>query len=87
MYRISVYIIIKRTLFFINKDFKANITLKKLTFNKFIKKVDVLIKEIKRVYNKLRNNIKFFNICMKKHADNLKIRELTLKKKDKVYLL
>ena len=86
-YRTSVHVITKRILFFINKEFEANTTLKKLTFNNFITEINILIKELQKVYNELCQDIKFFNTRIKKYADNSKVRELTLKKKNKVYLL
>ena len=46
MYRILVYVITKKTLFFINREFEANIILEKLIFNNFITKVNILIKEL-----------------------------------------
>ena len=70
-----MYIIIKGTLFFINKDFEVNIILEKLIFNKVINKMNILIKEIKLAYKKLKYNIKFFNIYIKKYTNNLQIRE------------
>ena len=40
-------------LFFINKEFKANTILKKKIFKNFITKVNVLIKKLQKVHNKL----------------------------------
>ena len=87
IYRTSIHVIIKRTLFFVNKEFEANIILEKLIFNNFITEVNTLIKELHKVYNKLYLDIKFFNTQIKKYTDNLRVKELTLKKRDKVYLL
>ena len=81
VYRTSVYAITKKTPFFINKDFEANIMLEKLTFKNFVIKVNVLIEELQKIYNELQQDIKFFNTQIKKYTNNLRVRELTLKKK------
>ena len=77
----------KRTLFFVNKNFEANITLEKLINSIFSKKSNILIKKIKKVHDEFKNNINFFNICIKNYADNLRIKKLIFQKKNKVYLL
>ena len=81
VYWTSVYITIKRTPFFINKEFEANITLKKLIFKSFITEINILIEELQKVYNKLWQNIEFFNAWIKKYVNNLRVKELILKKK------
>ena len=45
------------------------------------------IKKINYIHKELRQDIKFFNIRIKKYADIFRVKELTLKKKNKVYFL
>ena len=77
----------KRTLFFINKGFKANISIKIRKCEELVLYIIIIIKDIHRLQNKLRQDLIFFNKNMKKFANKKRVRGLTLKKKNKVYLL
>ena len=86
-YNTSEYNITKRTPFFINKGFKADVSLKIRKCEELIPHIITKIKEIYKLQNKLRQNLVFFNKIIKKFTNYKKVKELTLKKRDKVYLL
>ena len=87
MYNILKHSITKRTPFFINKGFKADILLETKKCEELVLYTATIVDKIYKLQDKLRQDLIFFNKVIKKFANRKKIRELTFKKKDKVYLL
>ena len=86
-YNTSEYNTTKRTPFFINKGFKADVFIKIRKCEELVPHIIIIVKEIHKLQNKLWQNLIFFNKKIKRFADKKRVRGLTLKKKDKVYLL
>ena len=87
MYNILKYSTTKRTPFFINKGFKADILLKIRKYEELIPHTVIKMEEIYELQNKLWRDLVFFNKTIKKFINNKRVWGLTLKKKNKVYLL
>ena len=87
VYNISEYSTTKRTLFFINKGFKADISIKTRKCEKLVSHLIIIVKEIHKLQDKLRQDLTFFNKKIKKFTNKKRVQELTLKKRNKVYLL
>ena len=83
----SEHSITKRTLFFINKGFEADISIKIRKCEELVLYIIIKVEEIYELQNKPRQNLVFFNRIMKKFANNKRVWGPTLKKKNKVYLL
>ena len=87
VYNSSEYSITKRTPFFINKKFKADVFRETQKYKELILYVVIIVKEIYKLQNELRQDLVFFNRIMKKFADSKRVWELTFKKRNKVYFL
>ena len=87
MYNTLKYSITKRTLFFINKGFKTNISIKIRECEELVLHIIIIVKEIYELQKELQYNLSFFNKKIKKFIDRKRVRGPTLKKKNKVYLL
>ena len=83
MYNTSEYNTIKRTPFFINKGFKADVSIKIRKYKELILYIIIIIKDIYKLQNELRQDLIFFNRNIKKFANKKKVRELTLREKNK----
>ena len=86
-YNILEYSTTKRTPFFINKRFKANVSIKIRKCEELVLYIVIIIKKIYELQNKLWQNLTFFNKKIKKFINKKRVKELTLKEKNKVYLL
>ena len=86
-YNTSEYSIIKRTLFFINKKFKADVSMETQKCKELVPHTVTTVEEIHKLQKKLRQNLIFFNRRIKRFVNKKRVQELTLKKKNKVYLL
>ena len=87
VYNTSEYSTTKRTLFFINKGFKADVFIKIRKCEGLVLYIVIIIKEIYELQEELQRDLVFFNNIIKKFIDKKRVRELTLKKRNKVYLL
>ena len=87
MYNILEHSTTKRTPFFINKGFKADISLKIRKYKELVPLITVTMKEIYKLQEELKQNLIFFNRIIKKFTNDKKVKELTLRDKNKVYLL
>ena len=72
-YNISEYNIIKRTPFFINKGFKADVLLKIRKYKKLVLHIVIKVEKIYELQNKLQQNLIFFNKVMKKLPNKKRI--------------
>ena len=86
-YNTSEHSTIKRTPFFINKEFKVDIFIKIRKCEELVLYIIIIVDKIHKLQKKLQQDLIFFNRKMKKFADKKRVRGLTLKKRDKVYLL
>ena len=86
-YNISEHSTTKRTPFFINKEFKADISIKIRKCKKLVPYIVITVNKIYKLQEELRQNLTFFNKKIKKFTNRKRVRGLTLKKKNKVYLL
>ena len=77
----------KRTPFFINKGFKVDISIKIRKCEDLVPYIIIIVEKIYELQEELRQDLIFFNRKVKKFANKKRVRELTLKKKNKVYLL
>ena len=73
--------------FFINYKYNANLfqELKKATV--LTEQVNIIVKEMQRMYSKLRQNIKFLSHYLAFYYNKHHVEASMLKKRDKVYLL
>ena len=86
-YNISEYNITKRTLFFINKGFEADVSIKIKKCEELVLYIVIIIEEIYKLQKKLRQDLIFFNRKIKEFTDRKRVRGLTLREKNKVYFL
>ena len=86
-YNTSKHSTTKRTPFFINKGFKADILLKTRRYEELIPHTIIIVNKIHELQEKLRQNLIFFNRKIKKFTDRKRVRGPTLRKKKNIYLL
>ena len=72
-YNILEHSTTKRTLFFINKEFKADISIKVRKYEELILHIIIIIEEIYKLQNKLWQDLTFFNKNMKKFANKKRV--------------
>ena len=72
-YNISKHSTTKRTPFFINKGFKANISIKIRKCEELIPYIIIIVEGIHELQNKLWQNLIFFNKEMKKFANKKRV--------------
>ena len=72
-YNTSEHSITKRTPFFINKGFEANILLKIKKCEELVLYIIIFIKEIYKLQKELQQNLIFFNKIIKKFANRKKV--------------
>ena len=65
--------ITKKTPFFINKGFKADVLIKTKKCEELVQHTVIIVKEIYKLQNKFRQNLVFFNRIIKKFTNNKKI--------------
>ena len=72
-YNISEHSITKRTLFFMNKEFEADVLIKTRKYKELVLYTVIKMKKIYEVQNELRYNLIFFNKKIKKFANKKKV--------------
>ena len=77
----------KRTPFFINKKFKADVFMKIRKCEELILYIVIIVKEIYKLQEELWQNLTFFNRKIKKFTNKKRVWGPTLREKNKVYLL
>ena len=82
-YNISEHSTTKRTPFFINKGFEADIFIKIRKCEELVLYIITIVEKIHKLQKELRQNLIFFNREIKKFTNRKRVRELTLKKKKK----
>ena len=78
-YNTLKYSITKRTPFFINKGFEADIFIKTRKYKELILYIVIIVEEIYELQEDLYYNLIFFNKMMKKFINKKRVRGLTLK--------
>ena len=73
MYNILEHSITKRTLFFINKEFKANVLLVTRKYEELVSYIVIKVKKIYKLQNELRQILIFFNRKIKKFANKKRV--------------
>ena len=73
VYNISKYSITKRTPFFINKKFKADVLLKIRKCEELVLYIVIMVEEIHKLQKKLQQNLTFFNRVIKKFTNKKKV--------------
>ena len=86
-YNTSEYSTTKRTPFFINKEFEANIFIKIKKCEELVLYIIINVEEIYELQKKLQQDLIFFNRKIKKFTDKKKVRGPTLREKNKIYFL
>ena len=72
-YNISEYSTTKRTPFFINKGFETNISIKIRKYKKLVLYIIIIIEEIYKLQEELRQNLTFFNKKIKEFANKKRV--------------
>ena len=72
-YNILEHSTTKKTPFFINKEFKADVSLKIRKCEELVPHIVIIVEEIHELQNKLRQNLIFFNRAIKKFINNKKV--------------
>ena len=70
-----------------NKGFEADVSIKIKKCEELILYIIIAVKEIHKLQNKLQQDLIFFNKSMKKFANKKRVKEPTLKERNKVYFL
>ena len=73
MYNISEHSTTKKTLFFINKGFEADVSIKIRKCEELVLYIIIIVKEIYELQNKLRQNLIFFNRKIKKFTNKKRV--------------
>ncbi len=85
IYNISIYIFIKQTLFFVTYRYYPEIY-KTLTIRPDNLYVIIKVEHLKFLYNKLKNEFLFIKNRIVKYYNIKRMKKLSFKKKDKMYL-
>ena len=72
-YNTSKHSTTKRTPFFINKGFKANVFMKIRKCEELVPHTVIIVEEIHKLQNKLQQNLTFFNRIIKKFANKKRV--------------
>ena len=72
-YNILEHSITKRTLFLINRGFKANVFIKIRKCEELVPHIVIIVEEIYELQNKLQQNLIFFNKIIKKFANKKRV--------------
>ena len=86
-YNILEHSITKRTPFFINRGFEANISIKIRKCEEVVLYIIIIVEKIYKLQKELRQNLTLFNKKIKKFANKKRVQGLTIKEKNKVYFL
>ena len=73
VYNTSEYNTTKRTPFFINKGFKADVSIKIRKCEELIPHIIIIVKKIHELHKKLRQNLTFFNKKIKGFANKKRV--------------
>ena len=87
IYNISINVIIEQTLFFANHRYNMNLFLKSKRVTVLIKQVKVTVNKMHKLHKELQKDIKFLSHHSVFYYNQHHTEALTLKKKNKVYLL
>ena len=72
-YNTSEHSTTKRTLFFINKGFEAEVSIEIRKCEELVLYIIIIVEEIYELQNKLRQDLIFFNRKIKKFADKKRV--------------
>ena len=86
-YNSSINIITKQTLFFTNHDYNINLLLTLKEVKIWAKQANIYIKELYKLYKKLRTDVKFLLYYLTFYYNKHHAEASILKEEDKVYLL